>query len=293
MLKRKAVLIAGPTASGKSALALERAERTGGLIVNADSMQVYDVLDILTARPPPGDLARASHRLYGFVPPAERCSVGRWLSAVAELVADPAVRGRELILVGGTGLFFEALENGIADIPDIPFAAAAEAELLVAPLDRVGRQALLAERDPEMAAILKEPDPQRLIRALSVLSVTGRSLAYWQKQVTLPPLQDFVIERQLVEVDRDTLARRIEARFRSMLEKGAVAEVGRLMALGLDPDLPAMKAIGVREIAAWQVGQIGREEAIARTTVATRQYAKRQRTWFRHHMAGWPRISPE
>ncbi len=290
MGERKAVLIAGPTASGKSALALSRAEAGGGIIVNTDSMQVYDVLNVVTARPGPDDLARAEHRLYGFIPPAERCSVGRWQAAAGAVIADPAVQDRELIFVGGTGLYFEALEKGMSVVPEIPAEAVAAAEDLVAPLDRAGRKALLGSRDPEMAAVLREPDPQRLIRALSVLAVTGRSLAWWQQQSGPGLLSDFDVERLVIEVDRDELALRIARRFGVMFETGAAAEVAALMRLGLAPDLPAMKAIGVREIAAWQAGELSREVAIERAVIATRQYAKRQRTWFRQRMRDWTRV---
>ncbi len=290
MGKRKAVLIAGPTASGKSALALSRAEARGGVIVNTDSMQVYDVLSVVTARPGPDDLSRADHKLYGFIPPAERCSVGRWQGAARAVIDDPAIEDRELIFVGGTGLYFEALENGMSEVPEIPAEAVAEAEKLVLPLDRVGRKALLNERDPAMAVVLREPDPQRVIRALSVLAATGRSLSWWQKSSGPGLLDGFDVERLVIEVDRDELARRIAARFAVMFETGAVDEVAELMKLGLAPDLPAMKAIGVREIAAWQAGQMTREDAIERAVIATRQYAKRQRTWFRRRMQGWTRI---
>ncbi len=290
-MARKAILIAGPTASGKSAFGLTRARETGGVIVNADSMQVYDVLRVLTARPSVDDLARADHRLYGFVAPETRCSVGSWLAAVDAVISDSALEGRELIFVGGTGLYFDALENGIADIPDVPTEAIAEAEALVLPLDRDERIGLLKARDPEMAATLGEPDPQRLIRALSVLIGTGRSLAFWQTRVSPPLLDGFDVDRIVIEIDKTKLSERIEARFRAMLDMGAIDEVTDLMGLALAPDLPVMKAIGVREIAVWQSGAISKEEAIARAVIATRQYAKRQRTWFRQRMRSWRWIS--
>ena len=289
-MKRKAVLIAGPTASGKSALALERAEATGGVIVNADSMQVYDVLSVLTARPQPDDLARADHRLYGFIPPAERCSVGRYCAAARQVLDDPELDGRELIFVGGTGLYFDALQNGISEVPEVPDEAVAEAEAIVAPLDREGRQALLAEREPEMVGRLKEPDPQRLVRALAVRIATGRSLADWQSRAGVPVLDGFEIEPMVIWVDRDELSRRISTRFHAMLDTGATEEVVQLLSLDLASDLPAMKAIGVREIAAYLSGDLTRDEAIARAVIATRQYAKRQRTWFRQRMRDWTQI---
>ncbi len=290
-MRRKAILIAGPTASGKSAFALERAESSGGIIVNADSMQVYDVLNVLTARPSARDLARADHRLYGFVAPEIRCSVGQWLAAVSSVIGDPEIMQRELIFVGGTGLYFDALENGIAAIPDIPAEAVAEAEALVTPLDREGRLALLKARDPELAKTLGEPDPQRLTRALSVLFATGRSLAYWQRRAGPPPLDGFELERIVIDVKREALSSGIKTRFRKMLDSGAIEEVAELKRRALPADLPAMKAIGVREIAAWQAGMIGREEAVERAVAATRQYAKRQRTWFRQRMGHWYRFS--
>lgn len=285
-------MIAGPTASGKSALALEKAEASGGVIVNADSMQVYDVLSVLTARPQADDLARADHRLYGFMSPAERCSVGFWSETVKSVRDDSELRERDLVFVGGTGLYFDALENGIAGIPEVPDTALAEAEALVAPLDRDGRRALLLERDPEMVSVLVEPDPQRLIRALSVLIATGRSLAFWRQQAAQPLLDGFDIERIVLDIPRDELSQRIARRYRLMLDSGAIAEVEALMAMNLPADLPAMKAIGVREIAAWQAGQLSFDEAMERAVIATRQYAKRQRTWFRQRMRDWTWISP-
>ncbi len=288
--ERRAVLIAGPTASGKSALALEKARALGGVIVNTDSMQVYDVLNVLTARPPADDLVRADHRLYGFVSPAERFSTGGWLSAVKRLMDDVPAQ-QPLIFTGGTGLYFDALINGVAAVPQVPESVVAEVEEDVAALDREGRAALIAQRDPEMAARLKEPDRQRVVRALAVRAATGRSLAQWQDEGQAGLLDDFTTERIVVCPERERLRARIAERFEAMLEKGAIAEVESLLAMNLDPSLPAMKAIGVREIAAWQAGELSRDEAVDRAVTATRQYAKRQRTWFRNRMSDWEWIT--
>lgn len=287
MAGQRAVLIAGPTASGKSALALERAVKSGGMVINTDSMQVYDGLNILSARPQTADLVAAEHRLYGFVTPSERFSTGQWAAAVLALLAAPESQGRDLIFVGGTGLYFETLTKGIAFIPEVPTEKVAEMEALVRPLDRIGRLALLAQMDPLMAARLAEPDPQRLIRALSVLSATGRSLAEWQDDSAPALLEGYELECLVLDVGRDVLAERIARRFKQMMEAGAIAEVEALRARSLTPNLPAMKAIGVAQIGAWLDGEISREAAVEHAVIATRQYAKRQRTWFRQRMSDW------
>ncbi|MCB1517437.1 MAG: tRNA (adenosine(37)-N6)-dimethylallyltransferase MiaA [Hyphomicrobiaceae bacterium] len=283
---RQAVLIAGPTASGKSAMALKLARERDGIVVNADSMQVYDVLNVLTARPGADELAQAPHRLYGFVPPDERFSTGRYVEAVSDLLAN-VTAGRTLIFVGGTGLYFEALTKGFTEAPKIDPAIVGKWSALVAGLDAAGRAALLERHDPEFAGKLKVADPQRVVRALSVKEATGRSLAGWQTDTQPALLRDFTLERIVLDPDRDDLRARIRRRFEKMLEIGAVEEVRALLDLNLDPKLPAMKAIGVREIASWQFGGIGREEAVERAVIASAQYAKRQRTWFRHHMQDW------
>ena len=285
---KRAVLIAGPTASGKSALALRRAVETGGIIVNADALQVYDGLAVLTARPTADDVAKAEHRLYGVVPPERRFSTGEWARAAQEVIGEAA--GRTLIFAGGTGLYLEALTNGFADVPEVPSAVVEEVEAEVAGLDREGRGRLIAARDPEIAGRLKSPDPQRVIRALAVLKATGRSLARFQDEAQAGLLEGYDIERVVVDPGRDELRRRIALRFEAMLDQGAVEEVRDLLARGLDLSLPAMKAIGVREIGDCLAGRISREEAIERAVTATRQYAKRQRTWLRNRMADWPRV---
>lgn len=290
--QRRAVLIAGPTASGKSALALARARETGGIVVNADAMQVYDTLRIVTARPGPEEEALAPHRLYGVVPAAQRFSTGRWVRAVTDTAAaeDPA---RELIFVGGTGLYFDALTKGFADMPEIPDELVLDVQQEIQALDEAARMALLVEADPVAARRLKVADPQRVIRALAVRRATGRPLSSFQEDQKPGLLEGWAVERMVLWPGRDVLRDRIARRFETMLEGGAVAEVEALRAQALDPSLPAMKAIGVPEISGWLDGVYSREEAVALAITATRQYAKRQRTWFRNRMGDWPLMGLE
>jgi len=288
--EKRAVLIAGPTASGKSALALEVARQQDGVIVNTDALQVYDVLQLLTARPSEIEMAGVPHRLYGTVPPATRFSTGEWSRAAAAIIAAEA--DRPLIFVGGTGLYFDVLTTGFADVPEVPAAALAAAEAEVEGLDREARGRLIAARDPVIAARLKAPDPQRVIRALAVLNATGRSLASYQDDAQKGLLDGFALERMVLNPDRELLRQRIARRFEMMFVNGAVEEVEALLGLGLDRTLPAMKAIGVPEITAMLAGEIEQAEAIERAVIATRQYAKRQRTWFRNRMADWNWIVP-
>jgi tRNA dimethylallyltransferase len=286
------VLIAGPTASGKSHLALDLAARHGGLVVNADSMQVYAELRVLTARPSPADEAAVAHRLYGHVPAATRYSVGRWLGDVAAVLAEARGQGRRAIIVGGTGLYFRALTEGLAAVPAIP------AEVRVALRDESegaetpALHARLASLDPEDAATIRTSDRSRIVRALEVFTATGRSLAGWRRVAAAPPLVDpATAERMVLAPDRAVLHRRIAARAAKMLEEGALAEVAALLSLGLDKELPAMKAIGVRELTAHMAGNLSREEALASIATETRHYAKRQMTWFRNQMADWPQVA--
>jgi tRNA dimethylallyltransferase len=290
--QKRAVLIAGPTASGKSALALAKARESGAVIINADAMQVYDVLRVLTARPSSGEMEGVPHQLYGIVPPARRFSTGDWLRAVGELFGSPEISARPLIFVGGTGLYFDALIHGFAEVPAVPAEVKRGIEDEVRGLDRAGRERLLAERDPQMVGRLQSHDPQRVVRALAVLTATGRSLASFQHAGQAGLLDGFALERVVLNPDRDVLRGRIARRFELMFESGAVEEVEVLLALDLDPSLPAMKAIGVREISAWLNGEISKERAIERAVIATRQYAKRQRTWFRNRMSDWTWIDP-
>ncbi|HVW90985.1 MAG TPA: tRNA (adenosine(37)-N6)-dimethylallyltransferase MiaA [Devosia sp.] len=288
--EKRAVLIAGPTASGKSALALARARQMGAVIVNADALQVYAGLQVVTARPGEAELSQAPHLLYGFVDPSVRFSTGAWRAAAARALRE--TDSRPVIFVGGTGLYFEALTKGFAEVPAVPPEVVAEAEAEIAGLDAAARGRLIAARDPEMAARLRAPDPQRVVRALAVLKATGRSLATFQDGAQAGLLDGFEVERIVLNPDREVLRQRIAERFAGMFENGAVEEVSALLALGLDPSLPAMKAIGVPEIAGWLRGELSQEAAIELAVTATRQYAKRQRTWFRGRMADWLWVDP-
>lgn len=285
--RRRAVLIAGPTASGKSALALTLARDQGGVIVNADSMQVYDTLGVVTARPGKDEVAQAEHRLYGTVPAATRFSTGQWLDAVGAVIADTG--DAPLIFVGGTGLYFDALLNGFADIPEVSAELTLQVQQEIQALDGAQRLALLQREDPVAAGRLKVVDPQRLTRALAVKRATGRMLSSFHLGIAASMLADCRVETMVLDPDRDVLRKRIALRFEAMFAGGAVEEVEALRKLGLDPSLPVMKAIGVREISDWLDGVVGRDEAITLATIATHQYAKRQRTWFRNRFGDWPR----
>ncbi len=285
---RRVVLIAGPTASGKSALALAMARESGGVIVNTDAMQVYDTLRVVTARPGDDELALVPHRLYGTIAAATRFSTGRWLSAVQAIMAD-SDQQRPLIFAGGTGLYFDALINGFADIPEVSQTIAAQVEDEIQALDASERMALLIQEDPAAAARLKIADPQRVIRALAVKRATGQTLSSFQDAPQRGLLGGCAIERLVLDPDRQVLRERIAQRFETMFSSGAVDEVRAILAMNLDPSLPAMKAIGVPEISSWLAGQMDRDTAIVMAITATHQYAKRQRTWFRNRMADWPR----
>ena len=282
-----AILIAGPTASGKSSAALELAESLQGTVINADSMQVYRELAVLTARPTSADIERAPHRLYGTISAAEAYSVGSWLDDAARAIAEAASEGRVPVLVGGTGLYFKALTEGLAPIPDVPpeirehWRERAEAQ----GAEQLHRE--LAARDPAMAARLKPTDPQRIARALEVIDATAVSLAEWQGASALPVLLPHGVLRLVVAPERAPLYAAIDARFEAMIGQGALEEVTALLALGLDPGLPAMRAHGVRELGAYLVGANSLDEAIAKAQTETRRYAKRQMTWLRRFMTDW------
>ncbi|TIM07310.1 tRNA (adenosine(37)-N6)-dimethylallyltransferase MiaA [Mesorhizobium sp.] len=288
---KNAILIAGPTASGKSAVALALAERNGGVIVNTDSMQVYSVLDVLTARPTAAELARVPHFLYGHVHPSNAYSTGAWLRDVMKLIDGGTFVERPVIFVGGTGLYFRALAEGISEMPDIPQSIRDRwrYELQVQGAAKLHR--ILLRRDSAAGMMLKPTDGQRIVRALEVLDASGRSILEWQAARGRPLIDTASTRFLVIEPDRAELVERIEARFDRMLEKGALDEVKQITDLGLDPDLPAMKAIGVRELQAAMAGELSFPEAIERAKIATRQYAKRQTTWFRHQLGPeWLRL---
>ena len=267
------------------------AQQTGAAIVNADAMQVYDTLQLLTARPSPDETAQAPHRLYGSVPAATRFSTGQWLTAVGEILRETPAE-QPLIFIGGTGLYFDALLNGFADVPEVAPDVALQVQQEIQHLDAKGRLALLQAEDPVAASRLGVVDPQRLIRALAVKRVTGQTLSSFQDAPQSGLLDDFDVERLVLDPPRDVLRQRIADRFEAMMSDGAVEEVEALRALDLDPSLPVMKAIGVREIGDWLDGLSNRETATELATIATQQYAKRQRTWFRNRFADWPRRDP-
>jgi tRNA dimethylallyltransferase len=288
-----AILITGPTASGKSALALDWARRVDGVVVNADSMQVYDTLRVVTARPSDAEMGGIEHRLYGHVPAAATYSTGAWLRAAEAEIAAIRAAGKMPILIGGTGLYFKALTGGLSDMPEVP------EELRLALRARLAKEgpealhAVLAARDPQGAAALQPGDAQRILRALEVLMTSGNPIAHFQAMAA-PALIDPARARKIVVMpDREVLRARIDRRFASMMDEGAVEEVEALLAQSPPPDVPAMKAIGVPQIAAMLRGEMSRADVVEKASAATRQYAKRQMTWFRNQMdETWERVTP-
>ena len=278
-----AIIIAGPTATGKSRLALAIAESLGGTIINADSMQVYRDLRVLTARPTPEDEARAPHALYGYVDASERHSVAKWRAIACERIKECRMSGAPPILVGGTGLYLKAMTAGLAEVPDIPQAVRSESVRLHGRVGGERFRQLLTDRDPS-AARLPAGDSQRLIRAWEVLEATGRPLSDWQSS-PVPAIEKIAASTILILPPRAEVYGAINARFRKMIDRGAIEEVEALMARGLDQNLPAMKAVGAPEIAAFLSGDRDLEWSIETATRNSRRYAKRQFTWFRHQVS--------
>ncbi|MEM1306621.1 MAG: tRNA (adenosine(37)-N6)-dimethylallyltransferase MiaA [Pseudomonadota bacterium] len=286
---RQAVLIAGPTASGKSACALAVAAQIGGTIINCDSMQVYADLAVLTARPDPAVMAAVPHRLYGHIDAARAYSVGAYARDVAALLAAPDLNA-PLIFVGGTGLYFAALTDGLSPIPDIPSAVR---DAWRARMDQRGPGALHAELmrvDPVTAAQIRTQDRQRIVRALEVFEATGRPLSAWQDEPARPLLDGWHIHRFVLTGPRDTHYARADARVPDMIARGALAEVAALRDRHLAPDLPCMRAIGVRPLMAHMAGALTLEAATDQMQQDTRRYIKRQTTWSRARMQSWKPI---
>jgi tRNA dimethylallyltransferase len=288
----RALLIAGPTASGKSVLAVELARATGGVVINADSMQVYRDLRILTARPTPDQEAQAPHRLYGHVDAAVNCSVGVWLDHARNALAEVDREGRLPIFVGGTGLYFKALLRGLSAIPPVPPATR---DAIRARLERDGIEALhreLMARDPVAGARLKPRDRARVPRALEVLEATGKPIDEWHAHGLPPLLQAHEVRAVFLAPDRAELHARIDRRFAAMLGSGALDEIAALASRKLDPMLPAMKALGVPSLLRHLRSEISLDEARMLGSAETRQYAKRQFTWFRHQLPEFGWVAP-
>lgn len=277
-------VIVGATASGKSQMALSLAEKIGGVIINADSQQVYSDLRILTARPTADDESLCPHRLYGVLSARESCSAGWWLRHAKMEIDWLRAQGKTPIIVGGTGLYIKALTQGIAEIPDIAPEIRTQA---ISDYEEMGKNAFgarLQTVDPDFFERLKIHDKQRLIRAYEVWLGSGKSLSWWQKQELRPPYNSDEIEIQKIELPREELYRRCNERFMQMLDNGALEEVTQLMAQNLPDNLPIMKTIGVRELSAYLRGELNLEQTIEKCQTATRQYAKRQITWFNHQL---------
>jgi tRNA dimethylallyltransferase len=290
--RRRAILIAGPTASGKSAAALEVARRLGGVIVNADAMQVYRELEVLSARPDAETERLAPHRLFGHVPAAEAYSAARWIADARQALDEAWGQGLAAVVVGGTGLYFRSLEQGLSAIPDVAPEVRAKWRTALAELGPDPLYRELAARAPGEARRLRPSDGQRIARALEVLESTGEPLgAHHGRGSPSAALGGAEVVRLSIVPERAALYRRCDERFLAMMDQGALEEVRRLLALDLDPALPAMRAIGVGSLARHLAGDLGLDEAIAVSQRETRNYAKRQLTWLRHQMPGFETVN--
>lgn len=289
----KPILIAGPTASGKSALALVLAERYGGVVVNADSMQVYAGLPVLTAQPSAAEQARVQHRLYGHVPPSFAYSVARYIEDCEREIAAARENGIRPVIVGGTGLYFKALLEGLSPVPEIPADVRVRWRANAANWPIEDLHAALVERDAIMAARLVPTDRQRITRALEVIEATGRSLADWQREPGRPILDEAATVRLVVTRSRQDIVARCDARFDRMVAAGALDEVRHLLSLNLPRDLPVFGALGVRPLAAFLEGEIALDDAVVQGKLQTRQYVKRQETWLKRHMIAWMNMNAQ
>lgn len=283
MSKPELYMIGGPTASGKTAAAVELAQKLGGVVINADAMQVYKGLPILTAQPSSEEKAIVPHKLFEVFCPSERSSVGKWLALAKTAIDEASAKGKIPILVGGTGLYFASLLGGLAHIPPVPDVVREEVIRLYNELGHDFFRVRLAEKDPQAASRIKPNDRQRLIRAYEVVIHTGQTLGQWHEQAMDESIgHSFTVHRRVMMPDREKLYARCDERFLRMIHDGAVDEVKELLMLGIDPELPAMKILGVPELSSYLQGRMTLSEAVTRGQQATRNYAKRQFTWFRN-----------
>ncbi|MCP5381060.1 MAG: tRNA (adenosine(37)-N6)-dimethylallyltransferase MiaA [Kordiimonadaceae bacterium] len=290
MSNNKIIILGGATASGKSSLALKWAKEQGGEIINADSMQIYRELDILTACPNTDELNAVPHHLYRYLKGDDPCSAERWRDLARGVIDDVHCRGRVPIIVGGTGLYLKALVNGLSKVPEIDPVIRKQVRAEVNEFGAEASHNKLLKIDPEMASRLAPNDSQRIARALEVVLSTGRSLAAWQQEPEFGGLADeeFQIEKFVIERDRADLYARCDLRFKKMIEEGqAIEEVKRLLLLGYDANLPVMKSLGVPQLIDFIAGKSTREQAVTLAQTATRQFAKRQMTWFRNQFSDW------
>ncbi|WP_320196379.1 tRNA (adenosine(37)-N6)-dimethylallyltransferase MiaA [Agrobacterium rosae] len=288
-----AILITGPTASGKSALALRLAQEKNGVVINADSMQVYDTLRVLTARPSSEEMEDVPHHLYGHVAASKLYSTGEWLREITTLLEKLRGEGRFPVIVGGTGLYFKALTGGLSDMPSIPAQIRESYRTRLLEGGPAGLHEELSNRDPQIASSLRPTDGQRIVRALEVLEATGKSIRTFQEASGPMIIDPERAQKIVVLPERAVLHDRINRRFAGMMQSGAVEEVQALLALDLSPDATVMKAIGVSQIAEMLAGRMTEAEVIEKAAAATRQYAKRQMTWFRNQMGeDWERVVP-
>ncbi|MEO1204852.1 MAG: tRNA (adenosine(37)-N6)-dimethylallyltransferase MiaA [Pseudomonadota bacterium] len=289
--KANVILIAGATASGKSDHAMALAKQLNGVLINADSMQVYAELRVLTARPSKADEAEADHCLYGHVSASEAYSVGRWVRDATKAIGEALASGRPAIVVGGTGLYFKALLEGLSPIPEIPEEIRTRWRGEAVRLGAAALHDVLAGQDPMAADALEPNDLQRVVRALEVFEATERSIVDWQKQPARCGLDELgsevLLECLLVQRARDDIYQRCDARFKAMIDGGALDEVAALKALELDPGLPVMRALGVVPLLRYLAGDVSRDEAIGLSQMETRRYVKRQLTWQRRNMTSW------
>lgn len=289
-VKKRAILIAGPTASGKSQSALMVGKALSGTIINSDSMQVYEGLEVITAQPGPADLAEVPHALYGFLDPKKRFSVADWLDLASKACNDAWQEGRLPIFVGGTGLYFKGLTEGISDIPDVPEHIRLKMKKMLTDKGLPLCYGALHEIDPKTAERLKPNDKQRIMRALEVFEASGKPLSHWQENVLPPILEGVETLKIVLKAPPEILNDKIAGRFKAMLDQGALKEARAFKRRGVDPANPASKALGLRPLLRRVDGEITLNDALELTVIETRQYAKRQRTWFRNQFAGWHRV---